>query len=330
MKTHMFFLGKQGIRMLLLLVCVSIAAFFLVSVSPVDPLQANVGQAALGSMSPEQIEKLEAYWGVGEPPVQRFLAWASDFFRGDMGISLLYRRPVSGVIAEKFANSIWLLAIAWVVSGVLGFCLGALSGMKQGTWIDRLVKGYSLLIASTPAFWLALVLLMVFAVWLKILPVGLSVPIGMEAAGVTLADRVRHAILPALTLSITGVSNIALHTREKMIDICESDYVLFARARGESNWSIFKNHGFRNAILPALTLQFASISEIFGGSVLVEEIFSYPGLGQAAVTAGIGSVVPLLLGITVISAASVFGGNLIANILYGLVDPRIRRGGGSL
>ena len=330
MKTHMLFLGKQGIRMLLLLVCVSIAAFFLVSVSPVDPLQANVGQAALGSMSPEQIEKLEAYWGVGEPPVQRFLAWASDFFRGDMGISLLYRRPVAVVIAEKFANSIWLLAIAWVISGVLGFCLGVLSGMKQGTWIDRLVKGYSLLIASTPAFWLALVLLMVFAVWLKVLPVGLSVPIGMEAAGVTLADRVRHAILPALTLSITGVSNIALHTREKMIDICESDYVLFARARGESSWSIFKNHGFRNVILPALTLQFASISEIFGGSVLVEEIFSYPGLGQAAVTAGIGSDVPLLLGITVISAAIVFGGNLIANILYGLVDPRIRRGGGSL
>lgn len=330
MKTHMLFLGKQGIRMLLLLVCVSIAAFFLVSVSPVDPLQANVGQAALGSMSPEQIEKLEAYWGVGEPPVQRFLAWASDFFRGDMGISLLYRRPVAVVIAEKFANSIWLLAIAWVISGVLGFCLGVLSGMKQGTWIDRLVKGYSLLIASTPAFWLALVLLMVFAVWLKVLPVGLSVPIGMEAAGVTLADRVRHAILPALTLSITGVSNIALHTREKMIDICESDYVLFARARGESSWSIFKNHGFRNVILPALTLQFASISEIFGGSVLVEEIFSYPGLGQAAVTAGIGSDVPLLLGITVISAAIVFGGNLMANILYGLVDPRIRRGGGSL
>ena len=330
MKTHMLFLGKQGIRMLLLLVCVSIAAFFLVSVSPVDPLQANVGQAALGSMSPEQIEKLEAYWGVGEPPVQRFLAWASDFFRGDMGISLLYRRPVAVVIAEKFANSIWLLAIAWVISGVLGFCLGVLSGMKQGTWIDRLVKGYSLLIASTPAFWLALVLLMVFAVWLKVLPVGLSVPIGMEAAGVTLADRVRHAILPALTLSITGVSNIALHTREKMIDICESDYVLFARARGESSWSIFKNHGFRNVILPALTLQFASISEIFGGSVLVEEIFSYPGLGQAAVTAGIGSDVPLLLGITVISAAIVFGGNLMANILYGLVDRRIRRGGGSL
>lgn len=327
MKSHLLFIGKQGIRMLLLLVCVSIAAFFLVSISPIDPLQANVGQAALGSMSQEQIAKLEAYWGVGEPPVERFLSWAGDFFRGDMGISLLYRRPVSEVIAVKFANSIWLLAIAWVISGVIGFGLGVLSGMKRGTWVDRLVKGYSLLIASTPAFWLALVLLMVFAVWLKVLPVGLSVPIGMEASGVALGDRIRHAILPALTLSITGISNITLHTREKMIDIMESDYVLFARARGESSFSIFRNHGFRNVILPALTLQFASISEIFGGSVLVEEIFSYPGLGQAAVTAGIGSDVPLLLGITVISAAIVFGGNLIANLLYGIVDPRIQRGG---
>ncbi len=315
------------IRMILLLICVSIAAFFLVSVSPVDPLQANVGQAALGSMSQEQIAKLNAYWGVGEPAMSRFLAWASDFFRGDMGISLLYRRPVAEVIAVKFVNSIWLLAAAWMISGIMGFLLGVLAGMKRGTWIDRAVKGYSLMIASTPAFWLALVLLMVFAVWLQILPVGLSVPIGMEAEGVTLADRIRHAILPALTLSITGVSNIALHTREKMIDIMESDYVLFARARGESSWSIFKNHGFRNVVLPAITLQFASISEIFGGSVLVEQIFSYPGLGQAAVTAGIGSDVPLLLGVTVISAAIVFGGNLTANLLYGVVDPRIRRGG---
>lgn len=313
--------------MILLLFGVSVAAFILVSVSPIDPLQANVGQAALGSMSVEQIEKLQDYWGVGQPPLQRFLAWASDFFRGDMGISLLYRQPVLEVIKVKLANSLWLMCIAWVISGIVGFVLGIISGLKKDTWIDKLIKGYSLLIASTPAFWLALVLLMVFAVWLKVLPIGLSVPIGMEASGVTIGDKIQHAILPALTLSITGISNITLHTREKMIDIMESDYVLFARARGESTWSIVKNHGFRNVILPALTLQFGSISEIFGGSVLVEQIFSYPGLGQAAVTAGTGSDVPLLLGITVISAAIVFGGNLIANVLYGIVDPRIRRGG---
>lgn len=162
---------------------------------------------------------------------------------------------------------------------------------------------------------------------MKILPIGLSVPIGVEASGVTFLDRVRHAILPAVTLSVTGISNIAMHTREKMIDICDSDYVLFARARGESTWEIFRNHGLRNVLGPAMTLQFASISEIFGGSVLVEQVFSYPGLGQAAVSAGLGSDMPLLMAITIISALFVFGGNLIANILYGVIDPRIRRGG---
>lgn len=327
MKDHLKFIGKNCIRILLLLVAVSIAAFFLVSVSPIDPLQANVGQIALGSMSAEQIAKLEEYWGVGVPPFQRFLSWASDFFRGDMGISLLYRQPVTQVIAVKLQNSLWMMSIAWLISGAVGFVLGMIAGLKKDTWIDKLIKGYSLLIASTPAFWLALVLLMVFAVWLQVLPIGLSVPIGVEAAGVTLADKIRHAILPAMTLSITGISNMTLHTREKMIDVMESDYVLFAKARGESNWSIVKNHALRNVLLPAITLQFGSISEIFGGSVLVEQIFSYPGLGQAAVTAGTGSDVPLLLGITVISAAFVFGGNLLANLLYGVVDPRIRRGG---
>ena len=327
MKDHLLFIGKNIIRMALLVVAVSIAAFILVSVSPIDPLQANIGQAALGSMSAEQITKLEEYWGVGVPPMERFVSWASDFFRGDMGVSLLYRQPVAKVIAVKLENSLWLMCLAWVISGTVGFVLGILAGIKKDTWIDKLIKGYSLLIASTPAFWLALLLLMVFAVWLKLLPIGLSVPIGMEASGVTIVDKIQHAILPALTLSITGISNITLHTREKMIDIMESDYVLFARARGESTWSIVKNHGLRNVLLPAITLQFGSISEIFGGSVLVEQIFSYPGLGQAAVAAGTGSDVPLLLGITVISAAIVFGGNLIANILYGIVDPRIRRGG---
>ena len=112
-----------------------------------------------------------------------------------------------------------------------------------------------------------------------------------------------------------------------MIDIMESDYVLFAKARGVTGWKLFWQHSFRNVLLPVITLQFASISEIFGGSVLVEQVFSYPGLGQAAVAAGLGSDMPLLMAITIVSAIFVFGGNLIANLLYGVVDPRIRRGG---
>ena len=326
MKVNGVWIIKNLIRIGVLLTLVSAAAFFLVSVSPLDPLKTNVGQAALGSMSPEQIAKLEEYWGVNTPPVARFTAWAGDFIRGDMGVSLLYRQPVSRVIAVKLSNSLWLMAVAWMVSGLVGILLGVVAGANRGQPVDRVISGYALITASTPAFWLALVLLMVFAVWLKVRPIGLSVPIGVEASGVTLGDRIVHAILPALTLSITGISNIAMHTREKMAQVMDSDYILFARARGDSKWTMIRRHGLRNIILPAMTLQFASISEIFGGSVLVEQVFSYPGLGQAAVTAGLGGDIPLLLGITVISAAIVFAGNFTANLLYGVVDPRIRSG----
>ena len=326
MKHRLLFTGKKLIRMLLLLLGVSLAAFLLMSASPLDPLQTNVGQAALGTMSQEQIDRLEDYWGVNDPPLQRYLGWLGDFVRGDMGTSLLYRQPVTQVIGQRLQNSLWLMAFAWLFSGLLGLALGLLAGANRGGLGDRIIRGYCLLISSTPTFWLALVLLMVFAVWLKVLPAGLAVPVGVDAASVTLADRVRHAILPALTLSITGVPNIALHTREKLIDILESDYVLFARARGERPAAILLRHGLRNVALPAITLQFAAISEIFGGSVLVEQVFSYPGLGQTAVNAGLGSDLPLLLGITVVSAAIVLCGNLIADLLYGVVDPRIRRG----
>ena len=327
MKRIGIYVGKNLLRIILLLFAVSILTFALVSASPIDPLQANVGQAALGSMSEEQKEKLRSYWGVDEPPVQRYLNWLNAFIKGDGGISLLYRQPVTKVIAVKLGNSLFLMGLAWVVSGLVGFLLGVLAGVFQGRLPDKIIKGYSLVIASTPYFWLALLLLIIFGVWMKILPIGLSVPIGVEASGVSFLDRVRHAILPAVTLSITGISNITLHTREKMIDIMESDYILFAKARGEKTGSIIFHHGIRNVLLPAMTLQFASVSEIIGGSALVEQVFSYPGLGQAAVAAGTGSDVPLLMGITLITAAIVFLGNFLANVLYGVVDPRIRKGG---
>ncbi len=318
------FTARKLARMALLLLGVSLTAFLLMNASPLDPLQTNVGQAALGAMSPEQIARLEEYWGVNTPAAERYLRWLGDALRGDFGISLLYRQPVLEVIGQRLSNSLWLMASAWVLSGALGLALGVLAGTRRGRWPDRLVRGYCLVISSTPSFWLALLLLMVFSVWLGILPIGLAVPIGAEHAGVTLLQRLRHAILPALTLSVTGVANIALHTREKTADVMERNYILFARARGET--AIVRRHVLRNVALPALTLQFASIGEIAGGSVLVEQVFSYPGLGQAAVSAGLGSDMPLLLGITVVTAAMVFGGNLAADLLYGVIDPRIRRG----
>lgn len=326
MKHRLGFAGKKLIRIALLLLGVSFVTFLLMSASPLDPLQTNVGQVALGSMSQEQVEALLAYWGVDTPPLTRYAGWLGDVVKGDFGTSLLYRRPVLEVVGERLSSSLILLLSAWILSGILGLILGVVAGAFRGRLPDRLIRGYCVVISSTPAFWLAILLLLIFSVWLGWFPIGMSVPVGMESSSVTVFDRLYHAVLPALTLSITGVANIALHTREKMADVLESDYVLFARARGEDARGIVLRHGLRNVMLPAITLQFASTSEIIGGSVLVEQVFSYPGLGQAAVTAGLGSDLPLLLGITVITAAIVFGGNLAADLLYGAVDPRIRRG----
>ena len=310
------------------MLAVGLVVFALVSMSPIDPVQANVGQAAYVNMSEAKRAQLASYWGGDVPFWERFANWAGALLQGDMGTSLRFNAPVSEVIAHRAANSLALMGIAWLLSGVLGFALGVAAGARRGGALDRVVRSYCFLLASTPTFWLGLLILMVFAVQLGWFPIGFSVPIGVSAADVTLADAAHHLVLPALTLSVTGVANIALHTREKVVDVLESDYVRFARARGESELSVIMHHGLRNVALPAVTLQCVFISEIFGGSVLVEQVFSYPGLGQAAVTAGLGGDVALLAGIALVSAALVFGGNLLANILYGVLDPRMRVGEG--
>ena len=322
------YLARHIVRFALLMLAVGLVVFALVNMSPIDPVQANVGQAAYVNMSEAKRAQLASYWGGDVPFWERFANWAGALLQGDMGTSLRFNAPVSEVIAHRAANSLALMGIAWLLSGVLGFALGVAAGARRGGVLDRVVRSYCFLLASTPTFWLGLLILMVFAVQLGWFPIGFSVPIGVSAADVTLADAAHHLVLPALTLSVTGVANIALHTREKVVDVLESDYVRFARARGESELSVIVHHGLRNVALPAVTLQCAFISEIFGGSVLVEQVFSYPGLGQAAVTAGLGGDVALLAGIALVSAALVFGGNLLANILYGVLDPRMRVGEG--
>lgn len=326
MRRLVVFFVRNLLKAVTLLIAGSIVAFTLVSASPIDPVQANVGTAAYLGMTPEKKAQMESYWGKDVPPVRRYLNWASDFLRGDMGMSLKYNRPVSEVIGEKFRNSVFLMGTAWVAAGLLGFVLGVAAGYYRNRWPDRLIRSVSLLLAATPSFWLGMLLLMIFAVQLGWLPFGMNLPIGVRREEVSVLAQIRHMILPALTLSISGASAVTLHTREKMIEIMESEYVLFARARGDSGAEIVRRHALRNILLPAITLQFSSVGEIFGGSVLVEQVFSYPGLGQAAVDAGLGGDVALLLAITVISTLFVFAGNLAANVLYGIIDPRIRRG----
>ena len=315
---------RYMVRLVTLLIAISIISFILVSMSPVDPVQQYVG--AVPNVSMEQREKIAQYWGLDKPPVERFGIWAKSLLQGDFGISLIYRRPVLDIIGEKFAASLALMITAWLLSGIIGFSIGCVMGAFNGKWPDRILKKICLTMCAIPTFWIGIVLLMVFSAKLGWLPMGMSVPKGVPSDQVTIWQRLHHLILPALTLSFLSFANIALHTREKLTDVLESDYVLFAKAKGESRFCILKRHGLRNIMLPAVTMQFGSFSELFGGSVLAETVFSYPGLGAAASAAGMGSDIPLLLGITLFSAVFVFTGNLLANIIYGVVDPQIREG----
>lgn len=310
-------------RFVALLFAVSFLTFLLVGSSPIDPVQANVGQAAYATMSSERRAQLAERWGTDEPVMERYASWLSDALRGDFGESLRYNAPVFEVVGTRFINSALLLVTSWVLSGALGLALGVIAGARRGSALDRVVRGWCYVLSATPTFWLGLISLMVFAVYLGWFPVGFSVPIG-SVGDVSLSTRLYHMVLPALVLSLTGVANVALHTREKTIDVLGSEYVRFARARGEGAWQIIRRHGLRNLVLPALTLQCSQISEIVGGSILVEQVFSYPGLGQAAVTAGLGGDAPLLVGIALATAALVFAGNALANVLYGVIDPRLR------
>ncbi|MCR1899391.1 ABC transporter permease [Irregularibacter muris] len=312
---------QNFIRLVTLLVAVCVIAYFLIQISPIDPIQAYVGAGV--AVSPEQRENIENFWGGNGSPLKQFLTWSRAVLQGDFGVSLIYRRPVLDIIIEKFNHSILLMGLSWVLSGIIGYTLGLLMGINRGKPGERVMKTICLSLSSTPTFWVGLILLLIFSIGLGWFPVGLSVPIGMLTKEITFFQRVYHALLPALALSFTSFSPVALHTRDKVFTAMESDYVLFARARGEKSKEIIKNHVVHNTLIPAITLQFASFSELFGGSVLVEQVFSYPGLGRAAVEAGLRSDVPLLLGVTLFSALFVFLGNSIANILYQWVDPKI-------
>ena len=155
---------------------------------------------------------------------------------------------------------------------------------------------------------------------------GMAVPAGKLASEVTIWDRIYHLILPVLTLTIVSMSDVILYTRQKIVEIMNSDFILYAKARGESQKQLITRHILRNVILPAVTVQFASFSELFGGMALAENVLSYPGIGTATTAAALNADVPLLLGIALCSAMFVFAGNLMANILYGVFDPRIREG----
>ncbi|MDO5652574.1 MAG: ABC transporter permease [Brachymonas sp.] len=311
-------------RFVVLMSLVAVAAFTLVAASPVDPVAA-LFKAEVIRLSPEQRERIAEKWGLNDPAPVRFGKWAGNVVQGDLGRSMVYDAPVAKVIAERFTNSLLLMLLAWGFAGVMGFGLGLLAGAWEGSLVDKLIRGYAMILASAPTFWVAIVLLLVFAVKLGWAPICCSSPPGYLPHEVSLWQRLHHLALPVVALSMLGVAQVTLHTRDKVREVMSSDYALLAQAQGLSKWGRAWRHGLRNGALPALTLHFAHAGELFGGSVLAETVFSYPGLGQATMEAGTRGDAALLLGIALFAAVFVFAGNTLADVLARWVDPRLDR-----
>jgi len=314
------YIMNNFIKMIVLIILVCIVTFTLAVNSPIDPIRQYVGSGV--TLSVEQRESIEEYWGLNDTKLERFQKWAYNIMHGDFGESLIYRKSVMSVIKDKAMSSLFLMICTFIVSGAVGYLLGLIMGKYRDSILDKILKTICVTFSATPTFWVGILMLMIFSVKLNLFPIGFSIPIGKTMEDVNFYEKVYHAILPIITLTLVFIPNIALHTRSKTIDVLQSDFVLFATARGEK--SIMINHVIKNTVIPAITIQFGSFSEIFGGSVLAENVFSYPGLGSTIVDAGLGGDIPLLLGITIIIAIFVFIGNFIADMLCMAMNPMVR------
>ncbi|RQP04683.1 MAG: ABC transporter permease [Paracoccus sp. BP8] len=310
-------------RLGLLLLAAAAAAFALMKLSPVDPVDAYLGPA-IARLGPEQKALIAAAWGLDQPVLTQFTRWLTRILSGDAGWSTAYGTPVRTVLAERILPSLLLTLPAWLLSGVLGFGLGIAAGIREGSLPDRIIRIYAYVTASAPTFWVALLALTLFSVNLGWTPLCCSGPIGALPQEVTWVQRLHHLILPLAVLSLLGIAQIALHTRAKVAELMKANHVLFALAQGARPGDIARRSIARNAALPALTIFFASIGEILGGAVLAEQVFAYPGLGRATVEAAMKGDVPLLLAITLLATLVVSTGNMLADILYRIVDPRMR------
>ena len=329
-------MGKQGtkriilklIQFIILILVVSFVSFWLLDKSPIDPIVSYSRSRNIG-LTDEQKEKLIQQWDLNVPLFQRYLLWIKNILSGNMGLSHIYNRPVLKIIQEGFFSSSLLLGMAWIFQGLFGFILGVLAGLHHRGKLDKVITRYAIVVSSTPTFWVAILMIMIFSLTLKWFPFGFGTPIGLEQSQVTMVERLYHAFLPSVTLAFIGTGNIVLHTRKKVIEVLDEDFVIYQKSRGLNKFEIIQKRAFRNILFPVITIQFSNFSELFSGAILAERAFNYQGLGNYSVEAGLRGDIPLLLGIVFFSAIFVFVGNQLADLMYLWIDYRINSEGGS-
>lgn len=310
---------------------VATLAFFVLAMTPGDPAAYLISPG----MNAQVIANIRANFGLDQPLAVRYLKWLVSLLHGDFGYSFASGRPVLAVVGEALPNTLILSGCALVASFLVGIGVGALQAARRGTLLDTAASVVLLFFYSMPSFWLALMLLLVFGVyahnqwhWAVWFPVSgmTSMDYGQLDAWHRLLDRARHLVLPALSLALVLTAGIARYMRASMIEVIEQDYIRTARAKGLGEGAVIFRHALRNALIPMVTLGGLYIPLLFSGTVFIEYVFAWPGMGRAIVEAIAARDYPLVMGVSLLFAALVVAGNLVADVLYAVVDPRIRHG----
>lgn len=319
------YIAKRLLQAVPLLLGVAAITFFIVHLAPGDPMDMFLQSSARRELDPEVIAMIREKWGLNDPLHVQFFHWLGNVFTGDLGESFRYRRPVADLIWERIPFTIQLTVLALAFDALVGIALGVISAVKQYTATDKVVTLGSLAIYSVPGFWLALMLVLVFSVHLGWFPTSQTRSLDYQFLSFwgKLGDRLWHLVLPVFVLGVASAASTARYVRNRLLEVLSEDFVLAARARGLPERAVILGHALRNALIPVITIYGLSLPFLLGGSVLIEEVFAWPGMGRLAVEAIGNRDYPVILATSMIAAVLVVLGNLLADVAYAVADPRV-------
>ena len=310
------YIGRRLLQVIPMLLLISLAVFLMIQAAPYDVIDS----ITTPNMSAETIEIIRQRYGLGDPVMVQYLRWLGNVLQGDLGYSLVSQYSIGADLAAKIPNTVLLVVPAYVTALVLAISLGLWAGAHHGRRIDRFVDGVTAVGLATPPFWFALLLIYLFGYYLNWFPI-----IGMHTVGRNdPLDLLLHFVMPYLVLVLAFTPDLLRYVRSSTISQLGEDYVLVQRAFGASRAEIFRNHVSRNVLLPIVTQIGLALPLLVTGAIITETIFSWPGVGPYFLTAAKSLDYPVILAILLLSATLVIVGNLIADLLYVLVDPRVR------
>lgn len=313
------YLTKRISYMLIILLAASLLIFSLYALTPGDYISSNI------KLSPERKAELREIYGLNKPLLERYGIWMKNAIHGDFGFSLAQQKPVLTLFNEYIWNSFLLAIVSTFLTWLIAVIIGVVSAYKQYSWFDTLVMVLIFAAMSLPSFFIGLFLIKIFAVDLKWLPPGGMLTTGSNATGMAYVKEViRHMTLPVVVMTLLGIGSLTRYFRSNMIDVIKQDYIRTARAKGLKESKVLFRHALRNALLPAITLVGFELPALFGGSLIIEKIFNWPGIGQLYMQSFGLRDYPLLMGFTMLLAVLTVIGTLISDVLYHIADPRVR------